>query len=134
MKQFKGKNAIWFVMSFLIYNLLPLLLIGKELNISNKFVIITLLILYYCGNLIVLPFMLRNRVELFDDYFMFYYGFGKQKIYIKDIKEIKKSHNPIASSANSFDRIYVATNQTELYISLRKNDEFIQMIKDKISQ
>ncbi len=47
MKQFKGKNAIWFVMSFLIYNLLPLLLIGKELNISNKFVIITLLILYY---------------------------------------------------------------------------------------
>ena len=41
----------------------------------------------------------KNRVELFDDYFMFYYGFGKQKIYIKDIKEIKKSHNPIASSA-----------------------------------
>ena len=51
-----------------------------------------------------------------------------------NIKEIKKSHNPIASSANSFDRIYIATNQTELYISLRKNDEFIQMIKDKISQ
>lgn len=134
MKIFKGKNAIWFIFIFIIYNILPLLSIGKETNISNKWILVIILIVYYCGNLIFIPIMIRNKIELYDDYFVFYYGFSTERIYIKDIKEIKRSHSPIASSANSLDRIYISTKQKELYISLQKNDEFIQTIKEKLLQ
>lgn len=44
---------------------------------------------------------------------------------------MEKSRNPIASSANSFDRIYIGTKNEELYISLKENDKFIEVINAK---
>lgn len=133
MIKYEGKNSWWIILIFVIYNILPLVFILYE--VSDLFTNIWWLlfwVFYYGLNLIWIPVFVRNRVELFDNYFIFYYGFGKEKIVIKDILEINKSRNPIASSANSLDRIHIVTKDKDFYISLKDNDDFINEIKQRI--
>lgn len=130
MIKYEGKNSWWIILIFVIYNILPLVFILYE--VSDLFTNIWWLlfwVFYYGLNLIWIPVFVRNRVELFDNYFIFYYGFGKEKIVIKDILEINRSRNPIASSANSLDRIHIVTKDKDFYISLKDNDDFINEIK-----
>lgn len=133
MIKYEGKNSWWIILIFVIYNILPLVFILYE--VSDLFTNIwwlLFLVFYYGLNLIWIPVFVRNRVELFDNYFIFYYGFGKEKIVIKDILEINRSRNPIASSANSLDRIHIVTKDKDFYISLKDNDDFINEIKQRI--
>ena len=133
MIKYEGKNSWWIILIFVIYNILPLVFILYE--VSDLFTNIWWLlfwVFYYGLNLIWIPVFVRNRVELFDNYFIFYYGFGKEKIVIKDILEINRSRNPIASSANSLDRIHIVTKDKDFYISLKDNDDFINEIKPRI--
>ena len=86
MIKYEGKNSWWIILIFVIYNILPLVFILYE--VSDLFTNIWWLlfwVFYYGLNLIWIPVFVRNRVELFDNYFIFYYGFGKEKIVIKDI-------------------------------------------------
>lgn len=133
MIKYEGKNSWRIILIFVIYNILPLVFILYE--VSDLFTNIWWLlfwVFYYGLNLIWIPVFIRNRVELFDNYFIFYYGFGKEKIVIKDILEINRSRNPIASSANSLDRIHIVTKDKDFYISLKDNDDFINEIKQRI--
>ena len=133
MIKYEGKNSWWIILIFVIYNILPLVFILYE--VSDLFTNIWWLlfwVFYYGLNLIWIPVFVRNRVELFDNYFIFYYGFGKEKIVIKDILEINRSRNPIASSANLLDRIHIVTKDKDFYISLKDNDDFINEIKQRI--
>ena len=133
MIKYEGKNSWWIILIFVIYNILPLVFILYE--VSDLFTNIWWLlfwVFYYGLNLIWIPVFVRNRVELFDNYFIFYYAFGKEKIVIKDILEINRSRNPIASSANSLDRIHIVTKDKDFYISLKDNDDFINEIKQRI--
>ncbi|WP_346678137.1 PH domain-containing protein [Erysipelatoclostridium sp. An173] len=133
MIKYEGKNSWLIILIFVIYNILPLVFILYE--VSDLFTNIWWLlfwVFYYGLNLIWIPVFVRNRVELFDNYFIFYYGFGKEKIVIKDILEINRSRNPIASSANSLDRIHIVTKDKDFYISLKDNDDFINEIKQRI--
>lgn len=133
MIKYEGKNSWWIILIFVIYNILPLVFILYE--VSDLFTNIWWLlfwVFYYGLNLIWIPVFVRNRVKLFDNYFIFYYGFGKEKIVIKDILEINRSRNPIASSANSLDRIHIVTKDKDFYISLKDNDDFINEIKQRI--
>ena len=133
MIKYEGKNSWWIILIFVIYNILPLVFILYE--VSDLFTNIWWLlfwVFYYGLNLIWIPVFVRNRVELFDNYFIFYYGFGKEKIVIKDILEINRSRNPIASSANSLDRIHIVTKDKDFYISLKDNDDFIDEIEQGV--
>ena len=133
MIKYEGKNSWWIILIFVIYNILPLVFILYE--VSDLFTNIWWLlfwVFYYGLNLVWIPVFVRNRVELFNNYFIFYYGFGKEKIVIKDILEINRSRNPIASSANSLDRIHIVTKDKDFYISLKDNDDFINEIKQRI--
>ena len=133
MIKYEGKNSWWIILIFVIYNILPLVFILYE--VSDLFTNIWWLlfwVFYYGLNLIWIPVFVRNRVELFDNYFIFYYGFGKEKIVIKDILEINRSRNPIASSANSLDRIHIVKKNKDFYISLKDDDDFINEIKQRI--
>ena len=133
MIKYEGKNSWLIILIFVIYNILPLVFILYE--VSDLFTNIWWLlfwVFYYGLNLIWIPVFVRNRVELFDNYFIFYYGFGKEKIVIKDILDINRSRNPIASSANSLDRIHIVTKDKDFYISLKDNDDFINEIKQRI--
>lgn len=127
-ERYNGKNAWWFYGGIIAYNMLPILLLN---GIKLELFVVVIFVLYYLVNLIFIPVIVRNYVVLYDDYFIFYYGFNKQKIKIADIKQVEKSRNPIASSANSFDRIYIGTKNEELYISLKENDKFIEVINAK---
>ena len=128
MERYKGKNDIWLILVFVFYNLLPIGIYfftdDKENLYNNWWLLIW--VFYYSFNIIWIPVLIRNRVELYDDYFIFYYGFGKEKIFIKDILKIEKSNNSIASSANSLDRIHLITTQKDFYISLKNNDKIKQ--------
>lgn len=126
MRTFKGKNAIWFYLTFILYNVIPFASWPWDLGL-----LIILVIYYLIGDLIFIPCMINNKIELYDDYFIFYYMFSKQKVMLKDIKTIKKSHSFIASSANSLDRIYIETKNQSMYISLKENDEFIRLVNEK---
>lgn len=133
MKKYDGKNSWWLILIFIIYDILPLgfFLCGFFELFTNIWWLICW-IFYYGLNLVWVPVLIRNRVELFDSYFIFYYGFGKEIINIKDIIEINKSRNLIASSANSLDRIHILTKNKDFYISLKDNDDFISEIKQRI--
>lgn len=76
--------------------------------------------------------MIRNYIEVYDDYFIFYYGFTKEYIYIRDIIKCEKSRDPIASCANSLDRIHIITNKKEFYVSLKNNDKFMEDIRKNL--
>ena len=133
MERYKGKNDIWLILVFVFYNLLPIgiyFLTDDKENLYNNWRLL-IWVFYYSFNIIWIPVLIRNRVELYDDYFIFYYGFGKEKIFIKDILKIEKSNNSIASSANSLDRIHLITTQKDFYISLKNNDNFINKIKQR---
>ena len=134
MIKYEGKNSWWIILIFVIYNILPLVFILYEVSdlFTNIWWLLFIRISIYGLNLIWIPVFVRNRVELFDNYFIFYYGFGKEKIVIKDILEINRSRNPIASSANSLDRIHIVTKDKDFYISLNDNDDFINEIKQRI--
>ena len=134
MKKFNGKNAWWLIIIVIIYNLLPLMIfIGKPENFIGIWWII-IAVGYYAFNLIWLPLMIINRIELYDDYFIFYYGFSKEKIFLRDLIKMEKTRNPIASLANSLDRINLVTKKKDFFVALKDNDDFIDCVKQRRSQ
>lgn len=132
MKTYYGKNGIMLIAIFLFYNVMPVLLISQNLStfLSSGWWII-FWVAYFGFNLFWIPIMINNKIELYEDYFIFHYGFGKERILIRDIIEIKKSRNLIASSANSTDRIHIITVEKNFFVSLKDNDGFIQEIKKR---
>lgn len=128
MKEYRGKNSWWLIIIVIIYNVIPLKGILK-VDFSSNWWVVALYLAYCAGNILMIPIIINNKIQLFDDYFIFYYGFSKEIIYLKDIVEIKKSHNIVASSANSLDRIHIVTKNKEMYVSLKDNDGFIKTIK-----
>ncbi|HDX9628346.1 TPA: PH domain-containing protein [Bacillus cereus] len=61
-------------------------------------------------------------------------GFVKKRIFIRDIKQISNTKNPIAAYALSFDRLEIVygAHQTEV-ISPKDKDQFINHVKSKNS-
>ena len=125
MKVYKGENAIYFIVFIVVYNLIPLVFFMITDCFSNVWMIM-IWIVYYSCDIFMLPVLIRNYIELYDDHFIFYYGFSKEKIQLKDILKMEKSRNPIASAANSLNRIHIITVKKDFYIALKENDEFIK--------
>ena len=132
MKQYSGKNAWWLIIIIVFYNIFPFCFISIDNGslFSNVWWIL-IWIFYYSFDLLLIPILIRNRIELYDTYFIFYYGFHKERIEIKDIKKLEKRRNLEASSANSLDRIYIVTKKKDLYVSLKNNDDFIKEIQKR---
>ena len=104
MKRFDGKTAWWVWFLFIVYNLIPAFI------------------------------MVHDWVDVYDDYFVFYYGFLKFVVKFENVVSVQKTRNPISTTANSLDRICVQTKKKNIYLALYKNDEFIEFINSKISQ
>lgn len=131
-RRFDGKTAWWLYLLLFVYNLIPIAIIVFDKKFEWNVGTILGFVVCYLANIIWLPIMIRDFVDVYNDKFVFYYGFIKITIKYKDIVEIKKSHNPIAATANSFDRIHVVTKNKSFYLSLYKNDEFIELVNSKI--
>ena len=123
---YQGKNGVLVWMVFIISNLyLSYMMIWGA--ISYYWILPILLMI----DAIFIPVMGRNRVELYQDYMMFYYGIGKHRYELSKLKEVKKTKNPIAGSANSIDRIYLDFDGDELFVALKDNDDFIKELKKR---
>ncbi len=59
-------------------------------------------------------------------------GFVKKRIFIRDIKQISNTKNPVAAYALSFDRLEIVygAHQTEI-ISPKDKEQFINLVKIK---
>lgn len=134
MKRFDGKTAWWLWMLFVVYNLVPISIVVLDKNFAWSVETIIGFIVCYMINLIWLPILIRDWVDVYDDRFIFYYGFSTYVIKFEDIESVKKSKNPISATANSFDRICVKTKKKTFYLSLYKNDEFIELINSKMRE
>lgn len=125
MKVYKGENAFHFILFIILYNIIPLVFFMIEDCFSSIWLTV-MWTLYYACDMIWLPLFIRNYIELYDDYFLFYYGFLKERIDLKDVVQMERSRNAIASAANSLNRIHVITKKKDFYIALKDNDGFIK--------
>lgn len=130
MKVYKGENAVYFILFIVLYNIIPLIFFVIEDCFSSIWMTV-MWILYYACDIIWLPLFIRNYIELYDDHFLFYYGFLKERIDLKDIVQMEKSRDAIASAANSLDRIHVVTVRKDFYIALKDNDGFIKDVFER---
>lgn len=134
MKRYDGKNAWWFLLIIILYNLIPIITLFLFKDFSNGIILTISYIFYYSFDFLLIPICVRNYIELYDDHFLFYYGFSKKEVRLAQIRKMEKTHSIAASSANSLDRIYIETYGDELMIALKNNDEFIEDVKHRIEQ
>lgn len=126
--KFKGKIAVWFWALEILANTMILYdLIFKRDNI------IALVIGGVILNLVFIPIIVRNYVLLNDESITLYFGFGKESIKVNEILEVYQTHNPIASSAASLDRIVIKGRRSEIMCSVKDKTKLIEEIK-KINQ
>lgn len=111
----------------ILYNVLSILLGGI---FDKEWYFYFLLLFYYCMDIVFIPILLWNKIEVDGGSFTFTYGFSKTTYQIRDIKSMKRTKNPIASSANSLDRIYMDLGGDELCVALQDNDGCMQYIKE----
>ena len=128
MIRFKGKIAIWFWILIVLCNVVCIYAcIDKEANGGVVAGIIGLLV---C-NIIFLPMVIRNYVEVQEDKLIIAFGFSTETINISDITEMYESCNPLASTAASLDRVIIKAGSRMLMCSVKEKTELFETVKEK---
>jgi len=128
MIRFKGKIAIWFWVIIALCNIVCIYAcFDKEANGGIVVGIISLLI---C-NLIFLPMVIRNYVEIQEDKLIIAFGFSTETVNIADITKMYESNNPLASTAASLDRIIIKAGKRILMCSVKEKAELFEIVKEK---
>ncbi|MCH5280070.1 MAG: PH domain-containing protein [Lachnospiraceae bacterium] len=122
--KFKGKIAIWVWAVFFGSNGLLI----YELIFSPDSIAVLLATLFLF-NLIFLPILVRNYVFIGEDEVMICFGFSKDAIKLSDIVKVYETHNPIASSAASLDRIVIKGKNNEIMCSVKEKARFLEELK-----
>lgn len=130
-KIYKGKTDWWFYIAIVLLLLVPLIPFLKG---NYSILSIGILIILFLVDLFLISTIIINRVELYEDHLIYHYSFSEIMIRYADIKSLKRTHSPIASSANSLDRIYIDTRGDELYVALKDNDAFIADVSQRKKQ
>lgn len=124
--KFRGKIDWWFWI---------VMLAGEALMIASLFppkgggvIGIFVLIVY---NIIFLPFVIRNYVEVTDEKVTVAFGFSKYSIPTSEIKFVYGTHNPISSLAASLDRIVIEGRQRKMLCAVKEKDRFFSYLKEK---
>jgi len=120
----KGKIALWYWLILIGINIFLL----YELIFDNDNIIVLLITLVFV-NLIFLPIVIRNYVLIDNDILYLYFGFFKDSMQISDIKEIRKTHYPISSSAASLDRLQVKGSRQEMMLAIVNKELFMTELK-----
>lgn len=125
----RGKVAIWFWAIYIIGNVVCIyeLLFSRDDLVGIVVGLVTM-------NVIFLPILIRNYVEIKEDTLTLAFGFGKDSMPISDITEVSKSHNPIATSAASLDRIVVKGKRQEIICSVRDQERLLAELKRQNSE
>lgn len=124
--KFKGKIGLWWYLILLIYNLFFLWCIIKHEQLSGFLICVILLTIF---DVFLILLTLRTYVIVEDKNLIIVLGLAEKKIDCNKISSVRKSSNPIASMALSFDRIRLSYGNECTYISVRNNDELIRKLK-----
>ena len=116
------------------YHFPKLKLIVFDSSFVWNFSTITGFIACYLLDIIWLPILIRDWVDVYNDCFVFYYGFLKFVVKFEDVIGVQKSHMVLSTTANSLDKICIQTKKRNIYLALYKNDEFMELINSKISE
>lgn len=126
--KFQGKIGWWF---WLVMLAGEVLLITSFFETGSKIIIIGAFLFY---NLLFLPFVFRNYVEITEDKFIIAFGFNKESIPLSEVTEVYQTHNPIASSAASLDRVLIKSRRKELMCSVKNKEKMFECLKEKNPQ
>lgn len=126
--KFQGKIGLWF---WLVMLGGEALLIASFFEPGSKGVMIGTFLFY---NLIFLPFVFRNYVEITEENFTIAFGFNKESIPLSEITEVYQTYNPIASSAASLDRVLIKSRRKELMCSVKNKEKMFECLKEKNPQ
>lgn len=123
----KGKIAVWFWLILISGNILVIYgFFEEELTRGDAGgLLITLFIL----NIICLPMVIKNYVEIDGDKLTLVLGFGRDSIKIEDITEVYRTHNPIAAGALSLDRVVIKGKRQEMMISVCDKEQLFHELK-----
>lgn len=124
--KFKGKMDLWFWI---------VMLLGEALMISGFWdaggMSVILILSFVLYNLVFLPFVFRNYVEVTEENVMVVFGFSKSAIPLSALTEVYATHNPIASSAASLDRIVLKGKNQEMICAVKDKEAFFSYLKEK---
>lgn len=138
--KYEGKTSKLFVSLFLVSSIIILVIIISILIHPNGFdesnlpstvtVLATLTLCLLVLMIIFIPILYNNSVilDLNNRTIIINFGFKKIKLSIDKIISVNFTHNPIASTAASLDRLAIHTKYETYYISLKKNREFVDKI------
>ena len=62
MKRYRGKNAVWFILLFILFNVLPLTIFMKQ-NVVLDTLLVGVFMFYYLFDFIFIPIIVRNYIE-----------------------------------------------------------------------
>lgn len=124
--RFKGKIDVWFWIVMLFGEAL---VIGALLTPEDGILMGIVVTIFY--NVIFLPFVFRNYVEITEDKVTVAFGFGKDSMAVSEIQEVHGTHNPIASSAASLDRIVIKGHRKEMMCAVQDKEKFFICLKEK---
>jgi len=130
--KFKGKIALWFWIIFLggesliLYKMAESIFSGHDTED-----IIVLAISFVIYTLVFLPIVARNYVLIEDGKLKLFFGFSTDVIDISEIKEIRSTCSPIASSAASLDRLVIKGRRQEMIVSVKDKQKFLEELKKR---
>lgn len=123
--KFKGKIDLWFWIVMLLGDALILLAL---LDSSS---IIIGLVTAFIYNIIFLPLVIRNYVEVTDEDLIIVMGFSKVRIPLSEIVEVYRTHNPVSSMAASVDRIMIQATNNQVMCAVKDKEAFFNCLKEK---
>lgn len=119
----KGKISVWFWGLAVGANLVMIYSLCTD---ENK---IAIFIGWILLNLLFLPILFRNYVEIKEGYVTVVFGIFKDSMRIDEIKEIYKTHDPISTTAASLDRTVIKGRRQELRCAVKDREVLYQELK-----
>lgn len=126
----KGKIAAWFWAVFLL---------GEGVMVYDLFDSVRqsgrpdwpLIVGAAVFQIVFLPIMIRNYIEIGEERLTVAFGFGKDSIEIGEIREISPNRSVIASSAASLDRIEIKGRRQTILCAVRDKEKLCEELKKR---
>ena len=130
--RFQGKIAAWF-WGLVIFGSLMLLYTIWDIFQQGSWGELPAMILgFFLFHLLCIPILVCNYAEITEEKVIVHFGFFKESMELKEIREIYKTRNPISSTAASLDRIEIVGRRQSIICAVREREEFIQELKRRM--
>jgi len=119
--KFKGKVAIWYwaICIWAEGSMVYSFFVNQEARIFLGISIVFM-------SFLMLPMLFRNYVLIEDSQIRVVFGFLKDSMEISEIREIYRTHNPLASTAASLDRLVIKGRRQEIMCAVCDKEALFQ--------